>query len=217
MEFRDTVTFRKSARKYKKQDVKQEDLMAILDAGRLAPSGKNYQNWHFVVIRNQELKEKIAASISRRNENISLRMDQTDPEKGARFRRFVNQYTFFFLEAPVLVVVYASTYFPNGYEELSSIDPRSDRLEKLIMRSPSMQSVGAAVENMSLAATDLGYGTCWMTGQNYAAEEIEEVLKKEAGFEKEGYFLACMLSLGVPEDNLKSPSKRSLDEVCTFI
>ena len=56
-----------------------------------------------------------------------------------------------------------------------------------------------------------------MTSQNYAADEIEAVLEAETGFEKGEYFLGAMLALGVPEDNLKSPSKKPVEEICTFI
>ncbi|HBH3683143.1 TPA: nitroreductase, partial [Clostridioides difficile] len=42
-------------------------------------------------------------------------------------------------------------------------------------------------------------------------------LEAETGFEKGEYFLGAMLALGVPEDNLKSPSKKPVEEICTFI
>lgn len=48
-------------------------------------------------------------------------------------------------------------------------------------------------------------------------DEIEAVLEAETGFEKGEYFLGAMLALGVPEDNLKSPSKKPVEEICTFI
>lgn len=81
-----------------------------------------------------------------------------------------------------------------------------------------MQNIGAAMENMTLQAVELGYGSCWMTGQNYAADEIEQVIERQTGFQKkEGSFLACMLVLGVPQGEAKSPTKKPLTEVCTFV
>jgi nitroreductase len=217
MEFKDVIHLRQSVRKYKDQDVTPEDLTKILDAGRVAPSGKNSQNWHFVVIRNQELMHKIAQAIRDKNEEISIALDKKDEEKGLRFRKFVKNFTLFFLDAPVLVVVYATTYYPSGYYEYVAADYPKEALEDLLMRGPSMQNIGACVQNMSLAAVDLGYGSCWMTGQNYAAKEIEAVIKEEIGFEKDGYFLSCMLSIGVPQEGLRSPSKKELTEICTFV
>ena len=52
---------RKSVRKFTQDPVKDEDLRTILDCGRLAPSGVNRQAWRFIVLKSQEMKEKVAA------------------------------------------------------------------------------------------------------------------------------------------------------------
>lgn len=217
MELRDAIYKRQSIRKYTEQDVSQEDLEKILDAGRVAPSGKNCQNWHFVVIRDKELKQKIAQAILDKNEVIAQKLDEKDPNKGLRFRKFAKNFSLFFLDAPVLIVVYATVYYCTGYDEYIFAQFPQEDIDKLIIRNPGMQNIGAAVQNMVLAAADLGYGSCWMTGQNYAAEEIEAVIKEETGFEKKGYFFACMLPIGVPQEGTKSPGRKELSEICTFV
>jgi nitroreductase len=68
MDCMETIRKRQSIRKFKKGEVTQDALLKILEAGRLAPSGKNSQNWHFLVIRNRELMEKIAAAIVAKND-----------------------------------------------------------------------------------------------------------------------------------------------------
>ena len=40
--------------------VEQEKLMRIIEAGRLAPSACNAQPWHFIVVDDPELKNKVA-------------------------------------------------------------------------------------------------------------------------------------------------------------
>jgi nitroreductase len=217
LEFKDVIKKRQSIRRYTDQDIPKEDILKILDAGRIAPSGKNCQNWHFIVVKNNDLKQKIAKAITDKNEEISKKMDEKDPDRGNRFRKFVKNFTLFYLNAPVLVIVYATNYYPSGYYELEFADYPQEEMDKLFIPNPGMQNIGAALQNMSLAAVDLGYGSCWMTGQNYAREEIEAVLKEEIGFEKEGYFLACMLSLGVPADGNRSPGRKDLSEITTFV
>lgn len=217
MEFKDVIYKRQSIRKFTEQDVSQEDLEAILDAGRVAPSGKNSQNWHFVVIRDRGMKEKIGQAILDKNELIAKKMDVKDPEKGLRFRKLAKNFSLFFIDAPVLIVVYATVYHCVGYYEYLFAEFPQEDIDKLSRSDPGMQNIGAAVENMVLAANDLGYGCCWMTGQNYAADEIVEVIKKETGFEKEGYFLACLLPIGVPQEGAKSPGRKELSEICTFL
>lgn len=54
------IELRRSIRKYKDTPVSQETLESILDAGRFAPSGCNFQPWSFLVITDTELRERIA-------------------------------------------------------------------------------------------------------------------------------------------------------------
>ena len=217
MELKDVIIKRQSVRKYTDQDVTPENLQMILESARIAPSGSNYQNWHFVVIRNHELKEKIGQEIVEKNEEISRKIDKKDVDKGLRFRKFAKNFTLFFLNAPVLIVVYTTTDIPSGYRECVLAGCPQEDIDELFKRNPGLQSIGAAVENMTLTAVDLGYGSCWMTGQNYAAKEIEATIKKEAGFDKEGFYMTCMLAIGVPQDGIKSPGKKELNEICTFV
>jgi nitroreductase len=56
MELLQAIKGRRSVRKYKPAPVKDEDLNAILEAGRWAPSWANTQCWQFIVVRNPEVK-----------------------------------------------------------------------------------------------------------------------------------------------------------------
>jgi nitroreductase len=59
MDVYEAIKSRFSIRKYKPDDIPQEILESILEAVRLAPSGKNGQPWKFIVIRDSELKQKL--------------------------------------------------------------------------------------------------------------------------------------------------------------
>lgn len=51
---------RKSCRRYDlSKEISEDNLLSILEAGRLSPSGKNFQSWTFLIIKNQETKNKI--------------------------------------------------------------------------------------------------------------------------------------------------------------
>ena len=54
-----TIKERRSIFKYKDEDVSEEDLETILEAGRWAPSFANLQPWNFVVVKDPETKEKL--------------------------------------------------------------------------------------------------------------------------------------------------------------
>ncbi len=57
----DPIRLRRSIRKYKQGEIIQDEhLHSILEAAMLAPSACNTRPWEFVVVKNQELREKIA-------------------------------------------------------------------------------------------------------------------------------------------------------------
>ncbi len=53
---------RRSIRLYEEKPVEQEKLNRVLEACRLAPSADNRQPWRFIVVTNDEVKEKLRAS-----------------------------------------------------------------------------------------------------------------------------------------------------------
>ena len=53
---------RRSIRKFKHQEVDQSLIEKILEAGMLAPSGKNRQNWRFFVVQGQKRNEYLKYS-----------------------------------------------------------------------------------------------------------------------------------------------------------
>ncbi len=59
MEFMDVVRKRRSIRRYKPDPVPEEEIKYILEAARLAPSWANTQCWHFIVVTDPVIKEKI--------------------------------------------------------------------------------------------------------------------------------------------------------------
>ncbi|RLC53576.1 MAG: nitroreductase [Candidatus Cloacimonadota bacterium] len=59
MNFLELAKNRFSVRKYKSDPVKEEDLLYVLEAGRIAPSAVNYQPWHFLVLKEKENLEKL--------------------------------------------------------------------------------------------------------------------------------------------------------------
>ncbi len=62
MEFQEVIEGRRSVRQYTNQPIGEDLLAKILDAGRLAPTAGNLQPWEFIVIRDEEVKERVVAS-----------------------------------------------------------------------------------------------------------------------------------------------------------
>jgi nitroreductase len=63
MSFMDLVKLRKSVRSYNKgQEIDGKTLNKILEAARLAPSAKNFQEWKFIVVRDKVLLSRLVAA-----------------------------------------------------------------------------------------------------------------------------------------------------------
>ncbi|MFP3950661.1 MAG: nitroreductase family protein [Candidatus Bathyarchaeia archaeon] len=87
MEVIEAIRTRRSIRKYESKPIPDEDLKKILEAAQLAPSAGNKQPWRFVVVRDQERKDKLGR-IARNQTWISdasiiiaaLAMDKKSPQ-----------------------------------------------------------------------------------------------------------------------------------------
>jgi len=56
----EAIKGRRSIRHYLPQPVEEEKLEQILDAARWAPSASNRQPWHFIVVRDPEMRQRLA-------------------------------------------------------------------------------------------------------------------------------------------------------------
>jgi nitroreductase len=62
MDIYDLIKLRKSVRSYLPKDVEEDKLNRVLDAGRLAPSAGNRQEWRFIVVKEKEQRQKLAGA-----------------------------------------------------------------------------------------------------------------------------------------------------------
>lgn len=211
MEKLDFIYNRKSVRKFKDIEVPKGDILKLLDVATHAPSPKNQQTWHFVVVQNKDLINKIADIVTK---NHTYLAEIAKEEKQRKQMMAVLPYYTCFKNAPVTIIVYSKEYYMVEEKILRDNNASNEIIEELIKPQSAAQGIGAAVENFLLAATELGYGTCYMTGPTHSKVEIEKLIN----FEKEGYELMSMIALGVAEDDIpNSPPRKPLEEVVTFI
>src|SRR5690554_1186148 len=65
LSFLELTKKRYSVRKYKDQPVEREKLLQVLEAARNAPSACNLQPWHFIVLTDEEIKNKVTETYPR--------------------------------------------------------------------------------------------------------------------------------------------------------
>lgn len=61
----ETIRKRYSCRAYLEKSIERQKLDTILEAARLAPSAKNFQDWRFVVVTEKKTKREVASATNR--------------------------------------------------------------------------------------------------------------------------------------------------------
>lgn len=100
----DAIAGRRSIRAYKDEQISDEQLQAILDAGLAAPSARNSQPWHFTAVQD-------AALINRVNDAFKAQMDD---------ERFTAEGYSVFHHAPT--VIFISSPAPEGGTHFAPAD-----------------------------------------------------------------------------------------------
>ena len=66
-EFHDVILNRRSIRKYEEKEISDAALSSILEAVQYSPSWSNTQCWEVIIVKNQETKEKLQATLAPKN------------------------------------------------------------------------------------------------------------------------------------------------------
>ena len=80
---------RKSIRSFKDIQVPIEDINEMIKAATYAPSGKNIQNWHFVIVRNKEKIVAMSEAIIHKAEELTKNIDK---EEAKKFNKMLNTF-----------------------------------------------------------------------------------------------------------------------------
>lgn len=204
MDFKKAAEERRSTRKFKSTNIPKDDIKEIIRIGTLAPSAHNTQNWFFKVVYNREINNRASKTVLAKIDSIADKYEVKESLKGWRF------YSSFFNNAPVVIYVFHRP--AKGFlEDLVGEKMDSHEIAK-VGANPGVQSVAAAIQNILLAATSMGYGGCWMTAPNIAAREIERIL----GVAEE-WKLAAVIPVGVPLEVSQARPRKPLSEIMEII
>ncbi len=209
MEFRDLVESRVSVRQFAADPIPAVDIREMVRLAGLAPSPNNSQPWQFIAVSRPSLLKEMVAAV-RAKVGAMLPTAVTETARHARQR--VEWYSTFFGDAPLVIAVALLPYESVVQDALQ--ESRLTGAQVNAMRGqPDVQSLGAAVEHLLLAAADLGYGGCWMSGPLVAREALERLL----GIGPPGR-LAAMVAIGRPAVAAQSRQERkAVDEILRVI
>lgn len=150
---------RRSIRKYIKKDVPRQIIEDIIQAGILAPSSKNRQPWKFIVAKDAA-KDEVLAVMQK-----GLEREKVNPflPGSVQYLGGAEHTLEIMRQAPVLIFIVNTL----GIDIHASLNA-----EERIYEICNAQSIGAAIENMTLAATEYGLGSLWICDTYFAYEEL---------------------------------------------
>jgi len=204
MEFKAVVEKRASVRQFTSENIKLEDLREMVRLAGLSPSVNNSQPWKFIAITNREMLQRMADIV---HQKVAELLPEKDEEPAKRAKQQVDFFSTFFAHAPAVFAVATCPYTAIVDEVIAGTGLTHDDMNA-IRGFPDIQSVGAAIQTLILAATDMGYGTCWLSGPLIARQELEEYLKLQPPWR-----LAAMVAVGKPASDVTQRPKKPLEEI----
>ncbi len=187
----EAIRSRRSIRRFKPDPLPEDALREILTAAILAPSGKNAQPWRFVVVREDKRTEMVDVMRA----GIAARKAEGIPLGSSEWAAKVMQ------QASVTVFVF------NADEE-APFGPRN--FGDVFGNRVDVQSIGAAIQNMLLAAQELGVGSLWICDIFYAYGEFCRWLEMP-------YQLIAAVSFGYADEAPTARPRKGLDEVTRWL
>lgn len=187
----EAIAQRRSIRKYKEAPVPDELIEKVLAAATQAPSGMNRQPWHFVVVKEDK-----------RMEMTRLMREGIQKAKEAGINIASSPGTARIMDlAPVTIFVFNSNLL-NDDHEWTLIDRISNLMD--------VQSIGAAIQNMLLAAQELGLGTLWIGDVFYAYDEL-------CAWMGETHQMVAAVALGYPDEEPPARPRKAVADVTTWL
>ena len=134
----ESILGRRSTRKYRPEQITDEQLNLILQAATYAPSGSNSQSWLFTAVQSKRILADLNELIRQAALSWELPPDAYPAKIGTQ-RGAANAETFrFHPNAPTLIIASNRKY------------------------TNSMADCACALENMFVAAHSLGLASCWI-------------------------------------------------------
>lgn len=193
MELLEVIQNRRSIRKFKPE----EYIHQLIEAGRLAPSGTNLQPARYIVIKSEEARTKLKDCtplpfVSATPAIIACCVDTNSiTSTGERMKELK--------EAQAFVDTPLNNADENYNKGKQSIDTAS-------LKAYLNLNVAIAIDHITLRATDLGLGSCWV--MMFDKEKVKALLNLE-----DRYDVLALLPIGYPDQTPKQRPRLDYNEV----
>lgn len=201
---------RRSIRKYEDRDIPLSDIEDLVKAAVTAPSGCNSQCWKFVAVRDRDVINKIKEAVENKIFELFDDKNKLSEEYITSKKKMVG----FFSKAPVTIAVFMTKlefYDPTLISALKS-KGYSDSGIMDLFANPDLLSIGAAVQNLLLAAHEKGFGACWINEPAIAGKEISKILNIP-----EEYKFISLIPVGYPAYSPRNKRMKDFGDIFTSI
>ena len=181
---------RRSNRLFNKQEVSDDDINVLLQAGNEAPSAHNQQSWRFIVMRNQK-RQELSRLVTSRSGDF--------PRPASTLLRMAARSI---AGAPAVIAIANTGDLIRHGTQLFKVEKE---MAHDFFRTMEIQSSAAAVENLLLAATSLGLATVWLGILYLIKDDVLEFLG-----EPKGEFMA-VVPVGYAATSSYRPQKQPLE------
>ncbi len=204
--FEEAIAFRHACKIFdENKKISQEDITYILEAGRKSSSSFGMEPWKFLVITNEDLKEKLKPICWNQPQIttcsslviILAAIDAVKPESGIVERKFKRREM-----TQEKLDMYLNLYADHLKETLST--------DSNVYSWTSKQTY-LALGNMMNAAAVKGIDSCPIEG--YEKEKVEKIL----GLDTTKYQLSVVLPLGYRINPQSSQLREKLEDIVEFI
>ena len=192
--------------------ISAEDFAAILDFGRLSPSSVGSEPWKFLVIQNQELREKIKpvawgmqATIAEASHLVILLAKKHARYDSPFFSELMNRRGFTPEQRAAALERYRSF-------QIHDIAIAGD--ERALFDWASKQSY-IALANMLTGAAMLGIDSCAVEGMDYAA--MEHILAQAGLLDPAEYGVSVAATFGYRARDIQPKTRRDAAETVVWV
>ena len=190
----EAIENRRSIRRYSNVDIPEDIILEIVEAGVKAPSAKNRQSWKFIIVKEESRKGMLEAfqnGLEKEKYGNGILQNSKQHLAGAEYTLEILR------KAPVTIFVLNL----EGKDLFQMLTP-----EEKIYEIANIESISAAIQNMILAATEMGIGSLWVCDVFFAYRELSEWLNTD------GEMIAAV-TFGYPLESPKARPRKKLSDV----
>jgi nitroreductase len=199
---------RRSVRRFKPEHPGRQRIERLLEAAITAPSASNKQPWRFFVVSSPP---RIAAMATAVREAVDRVAGHVEPASEESFRSYGSYFTRFEAAPVVVVALFRPLTVLSHLVDAGIAAADRERIE-VMERQSGLIGTSMALQNLLLAAHEMGLGASGMTGPLVASERLREILEVPAS-----WHIAALVPIGFPDEEPGPTGRKPLDKVVRWI